>query len=53
MACACGKKSNTPASPKSYTVTWKENGQTQTKSYRTEVEAAAAAQRVGGTVKAG
>lgn len=48
MACACGKnKQNTPA--KTYVVT-KPSGDRST--YKTEVEAAAAAKRHGGTYRA-
>lgn len=47
MACSCGKK-KTEAS-KRYVHTSTEG---QTKVYKTEVEATAAAQRLGGTVRA-
>lgn len=50
MACACGKGKNTDGSAKSYVV---KSPDGTTKSYRTEVEAAAAAKRVGGTYRAG
>lgn len=46
MACACNNKGKT--APKSYTVTSPDGTK---KSYRTEVEATAAARRVGGTWK--
>lgn len=49
MACACGKKGGATAAAKSYVVT-DPNGSKKT--YRTEVEAAAAAKRSGGTWKA-
>lgn len=47
MACNCGKK-NTPSSPRTYVVTLP-SGQKST--YQTEVEAVAAAKRLGGTYK--
>lgn len=54
MACSCGSKGSgatgASSTPKSYTVKASDG---TTKSYRTEVEAVAAAKRVGGTVKAG
>jgi hypothetical protein len=47
MGCNCGNKGNT--APKSFVVT---DPKTKTnKSYRTEVEAIAAAKRVGGTYR--
>lgn len=50
MACACGKKSGSSGSaPRSYVVTVPGGGK---KTYRTEVEAVAAAKRLGGTWKA-
>jgi hypothetical protein len=48
LACACGKNKVT-AKPKSYTVTAKSGA---TSSYRTEVEAAAAARRLEGSYRA-
>lgn len=47
MACNCG--SNKTTAPKSYTVTAPDGTKT---SYRTDIEAIAAAKRVGGTWKA-
>jgi hypothetical protein len=49
MACSCQGKSGATASPKSYTVTAKDGSK---KAYKTEVEAAAAARRLGGSYKA-
>lgn len=49
MACACGKKTGTSSAAKSYVVTLPGGGK---KTYRTEVEAIAAAKRLGGTWKA-
>lgn len=46
--CNCGNKGN--AAPKSYVVT--DPNTKTTKSYKTEVEAIAAAKRVGGTYRA-
>jgi len=46
MACSCGKNANGTAKPKSYTVTAHDGKKT---SYRTEVEAAAAAKRLQGS----
>lgn len=48
MACACNKNKTTAAA-KSYVVTLPGGGK---KTYRTEVEAVAAAKRLGGTWKA-
>lgn len=47
MGCNCG--SNKTAAPKTYVVTDPKAG--TTKSYKTEVEAIAAAKRVGGTYR--
>jgi hypothetical protein len=49
MGCNCGNK-GTSSVPKSFVV---KNPDGSTKSYRTEVEARAAAQRTGGTWKPG
>jgi hypothetical protein len=49
MACACGSKSSSGTAAKSYVVTLPGGGK---KTYRTEVEAIAAAKRLGGTWKA-
>jgi len=50
MACACNKSKNGgTAAAKSYVVTLPGGGK---KTYRTEVEAVAAAKRLGGTWKA-
>jgi hypothetical protein len=49
MACACGSKSGGQPAAKSYVVTLPGGGK---KTYRTEVEAIAAAKRLGGTWKA-
>lgn len=46
MACNCGKKNG--AAPSSYVVTSPDGSK---KSYRTEVEAIAAAKRVGGSYR--
>jgi hypothetical protein len=46
MACACGKKTN--ASSKSYVHT---SPTGERKTYKSEVEAAAAAKRIGGTYR--
>ena len=46
MACSCGKGS-TGSAPKSYVV---KDPSGATKTYRTEIEAKAAARRVGGTM---
>lgn len=48
MGCNCGNKAGT--APKSFVVTDPKAG--TNKSYRTEVEAIAAAKRVGGTYRA-
>jgi hypothetical protein len=50
MACACGKNKTATAAPKSYTVTARDGKKS---SYKTEVEASAAARRLGGTYKVG
>lgn len=49
MGCGCGKR-GASSTVKSYTVKAPDGTK---KSYRTEVEATAAAKRVGGTVRAG
>jgi hypothetical protein len=49
MACACGSKNGSQSAPKSYVVFLPGGGQ---KAYKTEVEAIAAAKRLGGTWKA-
>jgi hypothetical protein len=48
MACACGKNKTTQSSSTTYLVTTP-NG--ERKPYKTEVEAAAAAKRTGGTYR--
>lgn len=48
MACSC-QKDKTTGQPKSYTVTSSDGKKT---AYRTEVEAAAAAKRLGGSYRA-
>lgn len=48
MACSCQKNKTADGKPKSYTVTAKDGKKT---AYRTEVEAAAAAKRLGGSFK--
>lgn len=50
MGCNCGNKSGAGSAPKSFVV---KNPDGTTRSYRTEVEARAAAQRTGGTWKPG
>jgi hypothetical protein len=49
MGCSCQKGKAADGKPKSYTVTAKDGKKT---SYRTEVEAAAAARRLEGSFKA-
>jgi hypothetical protein len=49
MACACGSKNGGTTAAKSYVVTAPSG---EKKTYRTEVEAVAAAKRLGGTWKA-
>lgn len=49
MPCACGNKKSGTTAAKSYVVTVPGGGK---KTYRTEVEAVAAAKRLGGTWKA-
>ena len=49
MACACSKNKTSTSAAKSYVVTLPGGGK---KTYRTEVEAVAAAKRLGGTWKA-
>jgi hypothetical protein len=49
MGCACNSSKGGAPAPKAYVVTLPDG---QKKSYRTEVEAIAAAKRVGGTWKA-
>lgn len=49
MACACGSKGGSQTAAKSYVVTLPGGSK---KTYRTEVEAIAAAKRLGGTWKA-
>lgn len=46
MPCSCSQNKAAPATPKSYTVTAKDGSKT---SYRSEVEAAAAAKRQQGS----
>ena len=48
MGCSCQKNKTADGKPKSYTVTAKDGKRT---AYRTEVEAAAAAKRLGGSFK--
>jgi hypothetical protein len=49
MACSCQRNKTGDGKPKSYTVTTKSG---EKKAYKTEVEAAAAARRLGGSYKA-
>ena len=48
MACSCSRN-KAQSAPKSYTVTTKTG---EKKAYKTEIEAAAAARRLGGSYKA-